>query len=400
MYRCPIKDPTCITWRFPRQNEPTYHTNCPTECRSNEFETCGADKASADGLLRASGVGIDPHGIIKPKPKHIQPIALKQHGIRMLLWHLVLVVVSTLVINCMYSTIGYSIKTLIHDVVALQKGVKRMNYNQDGISLLMWDFTLLFTVLVLIDWMKQTLNKGVTIKEFDGIQRAECKLSGSTDQPQNEMEPCRAHVDWINERSGPRNHIIGGRKDPANNNVQQKTMSMYEASLNRVPILLIFHASFTAVQGEDYQNSGIKPYVGRYGANTECDIHIEQIESSHTREPKPNHYLKSHRLSLDITFTKLYHQSNPVNTASRPHLVELAMKGKGNAFQTAVGSEMVNNDSQKDQPSNMKVSKWNRNERMHRSSSLNLNVLQDESRLYSCDDEMKTIRILILMYPK
>eukprot|EP01083_Nonionella_stella_P165540 550931_1 len=175
MYRCPIKDPTCITWRFPRQNEPTYHTNCPTECRSNEFETCGADKASADGLLRASGVGIDPHGIIKPKPKHIQPIALKQHGIRMLLWHLVLVVVSTLVINCMYSTIGYSIKTLIHDVVALQKGVKRMNYNQDGISLLMWDFTLFVsTVCVAIDCIEHSVD-GAVIKEVDGNRKAEIK---------------------------------------------------------------------------------------------------------------------------------------------------------------------------------------------------------------------------------
>eukprot|EP01083_Nonionella_stella_P313626 1126722_1 len=230
--------------------KPTYHTNCATECRSNGFETCGADKASADGLLRASGLGIDPHGIINPKPKHIQPIALKQHGIRMLLWHLVLVVVSTLVINCMYSTIGYSIKTLIHDVVALQKGVKRTNHNQDGISLLMWDFTLLFTVLVLIDWMKQTLNKGVTIKEFDGIQRAECKLSGSTDQPQNEMEPCRAHVDWINERSGPRNHISSDRKDSFKlNNVLQ---SLYQTALIRVSIPLIAYSLFVAVQRDDY----------------------------------------------------------------------------------------------------------------------------------------------------
>eukprot|EP01083_Nonionella_stella_P313627 1126725_1 len=152
--------------------KPTYHTNCATECRSNGFETCGADKASADGLLRASGLGIDPHGIINPKPKHIQPIALKQHGIRMLLWHLVLVVVSTLVINCMYSTIGYSIKTLIHDVVALQKGVKRTNHNQDGISLLMWDFTLFVsTVCVAIDCIEQAVD-GAVIEELDGNQKA------------------------------------------------------------------------------------------------------------------------------------------------------------------------------------------------------------------------------------
>eukprot|EP01084_Bolivina_argentea_P287588 493490_1 len=152
--------------------KPTYHTNCATECRSNGFETCGADKASADGLLRASGLGIDPHGIINPKPKHIQPIALKQHGIRMLLWHLVLVVVSTLVINCMYSTIGYSIKTLIHDVVALQKGVKRTNHNQDGISLLMWDFTLFVSmVFVVIDCIEQAVD-GAVIEELDGNQKA------------------------------------------------------------------------------------------------------------------------------------------------------------------------------------------------------------------------------------
>eukprot|EP01083_Nonionella_stella_P271970 922033_1 len=155
--------------------KPTYHTNCATECRSNGFETCGADKASADGLLRASGLGIDPHGIINPKPKHIQPITLKEHGIRMLLWHLVLVVVSTLVINCMYSTIGYSIKTLIHDVVALQKGVKRMNYNQDGISLLMWDFTLFVsTVCVAIDCIEHSVD-GAVIKEVDGNRKAEIK---------------------------------------------------------------------------------------------------------------------------------------------------------------------------------------------------------------------------------
>eukprot|EP01083_Nonionella_stella_P032631 89312_1 len=86
--------------------KPNYHTNCATECRSNGFETCGADKASADGLLHASGLGIDPHCIINPKPKHIQPIALKQQGLRILLWLLGLVAVSTRVINSMYSTNG------------------------------------------------------------------------------------------------------------------------------------------------------------------------------------------------------------------------------------------------------------------------------------------------------
>eukprot|EP01083_Nonionella_stella_P165542 550941_1 len=66
MYRCPIKDPTCITWRFPRQNEPTYHTNCPTECRSNEFETCGADKASALLIAHSLFVAIQRGDYIIP----------------------------------------------------------------------------------------------------------------------------------------------------------------------------------------------------------------------------------------------------------------------------------------------------------------------------------------------
>eukprot|EP01083_Nonionella_stella_P231307 816869_1 len=90
----------------------------------------------------------------------------------MLLWLLVLVVVSTMVINCMYSTFGYSIKTLIHDFVALQKGVKRTNHNQDGISLLMWDFSLFVSiVLVVIDCIEQAVD-GEVIEELDGNQKA------------------------------------------------------------------------------------------------------------------------------------------------------------------------------------------------------------------------------------
>eukprot|EP01083_Nonionella_stella_P154898 499660_1 len=78
-------------------------------------------------------------------------------------------------INNMYSTIGYSIKTLIHVFVALQKGVNRMNYNQYGISLLMWDFKLFVsTVCVAIDCIEHLVD-GAVIKEVDGNRKAGIK---------------------------------------------------------------------------------------------------------------------------------------------------------------------------------------------------------------------------------
>eukprot|EP01083_Nonionella_stella_P159364 519789_1 len=89
-------------------------------------------------------------------------------------------------------------------------------------------------VLVFIDSIEAVV--GAVIKELNGNQIAELNI--------------RAHVDLINERSGPRNHISSDRKDSFKlNNVLQ---SLYQTASIRVSIPLIAYSLFVAVQRDDY----------------------------------------------------------------------------------------------------------------------------------------------------
>eukprot|EP01083_Nonionella_stella_P159363 519787_1 len=101
-------------------------------------------------------------------------------------------------------------------------------------------------VLVFIDSIEAVV--GAVIKELNGNQIAELNI--------------RAHVDLINERSGPRNHISSDRKDSFKlNNVLQ---SLYQTALIRVSIPLIAYSLFVAVQRDDY----IAPVFDHVSNNT------------------------------------------------------------------------------------------------------------------------------------
>eukprot|EP01084_Bolivina_argentea_P042307 78025_1 len=116
-----------------------------------------------ESSLRSSKIMIVRMNLVNP-PIITPTEDRSSHRIRMWIWRLTLLFVLMLIVDCMNRTIDHSIKAIL-----------RMSYNQNGISLLMWNFTLFVS------------------KEFAVIDCLEQAV-----------------------RSGPRNHINGDSKDSLN----------------------------------------------------------------------------------------------------------------------------------------------------------------------------------------